>query len=429
MLFIIALSILHCLLSYHRNNATILRFEVVHKLCFHRSHCSLSWKLLFLACWLLKEVSMLDNPAAVIGNQKQNVSSKTQPNDSDFRCSEPMRIQVTVYSLEGIRRHDAETRQSTTQNQSRIFQKRSIPKLTSTAPTTAIISLRGQVIKTLVPSAPLSFYEPRKAERSVRGIAYWQENSLNAEIRNKDNISPSTFELTRNMRRQCFHREARIDQVSQFLPERVDLVVGIARGKDIFPLGVASVVVNGEEEGESVMNIPIKSLVTQNEKMLSKKGRQKKGLLFDGDSYWYSLEFNAFLRVGICVIPRHNYIPKTMETMNKFNSTIEKSEDNMYIELNDENSLIAHFKDSEQTETMASIIDKRDEYKSGYNLTFCGALECWPGLARQPPSLSSDSKTMASKILEAKVLSLRAMSDVSGSTARWQMRQEQKYDV
>jgi hypothetical protein len=118
-----------------------------------------------------------------------------------------------------------------------------------------------------------------------------------------------------------------------------------------------------------------------------------------------------------------------METMNKFNSTIEKNEDNMYIELNDENSLIAHFKESEQTETMASTIDKKDEYTSGCYLTFCGALECWPGSARRPPLLSSDSRTMESKILEAKVLSLRAMSDVSGSTARWQMRQEQKYDI
>ena len=368
---------------------------------------------------------MVDNEAAVMGNQKQNMMSQAQTmivhhsSGDEHRRSEPMRIQVMIYSMEGIRRHDAESRHP----------KRNPQKSTSKAPTTAIVSLRGQVIKTLVPSAPISFYEPRKAATVVRGVAYWQDNILSEETKSKDEILPSTFELTRNMKRQCFHREARIDQISQLIPERVDLVVGIARGKDIFPLGVASAVVSGEEEGESVINIPIKSLLPQNEKMLSKKGRQKKGLLFDGDSYWYSLDFNAFLRVGICVIPCHNYIPRTMETTHKLKSTMEKSEDNVFIELNDENSLIAHFKESEQAETMSSAVENSDEYTSGCYLMLCGALECWPESTRQPSTVSTDIKTTENKILEAKVLPLRAMSDVSGSTARWQMRLEQKYDV
>jgi hypothetical protein len=341
-----------------------------------------------------------------------------------------MRIQVTIYSMEGIRRHDAESRHYTSQSHNRNLQRKSTPKSVSKVPTTAIISLRGQIVKTLVPSAPLSFNEPRAAETSARGIAYWQDNNLSKEIRSSDDIPPPTFELTRNMRRQRFHREARIDQISQFLPERVDLVVGIARGKDIFPLGVASAIVSGEEEGESVINVPIKPLGTQNEKMLSKKGRQKRGLLFDGDSYWYSVDFNAFLRVGICAIPYHNYIPRTMEKINKLPSITEKNEENVFIELNDENSLIAHFKESEQTERIETMIDKRDEVASGCSLIFCGALEIWPGPMLRPPALSSNSKaTIESKILEAKVLPLRAMSDVSGSTARWQTRQDQKYDV
>ena len=370
---------------------------------------------------------MADTPASVTDNRKQNLLMQGH-NDDSSNYTEPMMIQVTIYSIEGIRRSDAEARKYTSRSQSCVSQKRNTPASTSRAPTTAIISLRGQVVKTLVPSAPLSFYKPQKAETSARGTAYWQENILGEEIRSKDDVPPPTFAITRNMRRQRFHREIRINQISQLLPERIDLVVGIARGKDISPLGVASVVVNGEEEGESVINIPIKSL-TQNDKVLSKKARQKRGLVFEGDSYWYSLDFNAFLRIGICAIPRHNYIPRLLEIKNKTKSSSEKSEDDVFIELNDENSLIAHFKESEQIEATTPTIDKRDEYASGCDLMFCGAMGYWSGPAIRPPSHSSESKsTLENKILEARVFPLRAMSDVSASTARWRTRQDQKCD-
>lgn len=370
---------------------------------------------------------MVDDKASVSDDQKQSSSYKKQPmhvsycNDIDNSRSESMRIKVTLYSMEGIRRHDLESRQSS-QSQRVISQKRTTPKSTSKAPTTAIVSLRGQVIKTLVPSAPLAFYETRKAEQSVRGIASWHDYMIDEEKKNMDENQPSTFELSRNMKRQRFHRKARIGQVSQFLPERIDLVVGVARGKDIFPLGVASIVVSGEEEGENLLNIPIKSLLVQNEKMNS-KGRQKNRLLFDGDTYWYSLDSNAFLRVGICAIPSHNYIPRTMDTLGG-TMLIGKSEENMIIQLNDENSLIAHFKESEQTETTKPFPEGTDVDDSGCYMMFCGALGCFPGPARQLPSLSSDGK-----IMEAKVFSLRAMSDVSGSTVRWQNRREMQYEA
>ncbi len=335
------------------------------------------------------------------------------------QVSELMIIRVTLYSIEGIRRHDVETQNSTF----RTLRHMMTSKSTSTAPTTAIASLRGQIVKTLVPSGPLSYHELRKAERSVRGVASWQEsNILDDETRKKDVMPHSTFELSRSMRRQCFRREGRIDHMSQYLPEMVELVVGVAKGKEIFPLGIASIVVSGEEEGERLVNIPIKSFLVRNDKM-RRNGRQKKGLTFDGDSYWYSLDNNAFMRVGICVIPRHNFIPKTMKTTEKTNSIPEEDEENMFIELNDENSLIAQFKESQQTETNQSFSERMDEDAPGCcnNMMFCGALGRWPEPAQRLSSLSSETKVM-----EAKVLSHRFISDVSGSTVRWQMRQEQQ---
>lgn len=389
-------------------------------------------KLGELAIYCCNTTSMGDDAAKPMDEQK-GLSSEPpalleHSNLAHNRVSEPMIIRVTMYSMEGIRRHDVATQKSTFRNRSHISPKRMTLKSTSTAPTTAIVSLRGQVVKTLVPSGALSYHELRNAERSVRGIASWQESNILDDVtRKKDEMPQSTFELSRNMRRQCFHRDARIDHMSQFLPEMVELVVGVAKGKEIFPLGIASIVVSGEEEGERLLNVPIKSFLVKNDKM-SRTGRQKRGLIFDGDSYWYSLDNNAFMRVGICVIPRHNFIPKTMKSTEKANTMAETDEDNMFIELNDENSLIAQFKESEQTATDQSSSERMDEFAPGcYNMMFCGALGRWPEPARPPSSLTSEKKVM-----EAKVLSLRVVSDVSGSTVRWQMRQdqqEQQYDI
>jgi hypothetical protein len=365
--------------------------------------------------------NMVDDAATV--NYRQNVSAMKplhagQTNDGDFICAERMRIQVTIYSIEGIRRHDLKSpRQGKTQ--SLFSKKRNTPKSTSKVPTTALISLRGEIVKTLVPSGPLTFHEQRSTKPSIRGVAFWQDTTSVGEVKSSDEFPQSTFELSRKMKRQCFHRNTRIGQISQYYPERVDLVVGVARGSEILPLGTASIAVSGEEEGENLINISLKSLVVNPEKT-NEKLRPKKGSYFDGDTYCYSLDANAILRVGVCVIPQHNYLPRAMTKLTAEEYISGKDDSVTLIELNDENSLIAKFKEAEKGETTNEVDGSHD---SGFSRFVCGAMGCW-SIPTQKPEAHSNNKFM-----EAKVLSMRAMSDVSGSTMRWQTRREANFSI
>lgn len=327
---------------------------------------------------------------------------KSSRNDGVLNMSEPMRIQVTIYSMAGIRRQNVDQVQTKT------------PQPKFMVPTTALVSVRGQLIRTLVPSAPVAFHKQRKGETSLRGIAFWQNvDSGEEKQQSKDDLPPTTFELFRDMKRQAFQPNAKIEQMSHYVPERVDLVVGIARGKDILPLGTSTIAVSGEEEGELITNVPIKSLPMKIDRK-SGKNLPTKGSIFIGDKHWYSLDSNAVLRVGIRVLPRNNYIPKTMATVVQPDSprwnNMEK-----FIELNDENSLIAKFKSEHQASSNSEEENRSSsEQTKGYtSILLCGALECWSPLPTPVPAKNLE------KISEAQVLTVRGLSDVSGSTVRW----------
>jgi hypothetical protein len=346
-----------------------------------------------------------------------------QSNDDAVVVSEPMRIQISIYSMEGIRRYKVANQLSSAQNQKRFFAKKNLKNSNVSAPITALISVRGELIKTVVPSIPLIFHDVRQGEKSVRGMAFWQDELSGELVKHKDEIPPSTFELSRTMKRQCFHPAAKIGRVSHYNPVKIDLVIGVGRGTNICSLGTSSVVVSGEEEGEYLTNIPIKTLLGRTEKKRGKVRRQIASY-HDGNSYIYTLDSNAMLRVGIRVIPQNNYIPKTMTILSAEEMPMVENEDNIYIELNDENSLIAQFKESEQNELLNNKGGQPHYLNdSGYSLFLCGAISCF---SVQPVGTMSRPE---SKISEAKVLSVRAMSDVSGSTIRWQSRLESKYEM
>jgi hypothetical protein len=353
----------------------------------------------------------MKHETATMSKQNRHKSSKSRGIEEEGQNAfEPMRIQLTVYSMEGIRRQDGEQSQKSLK-----IKKNTTPQSSFIAPTTALVSVRGQLIRTLVPSAPVAFHKQRKGEKSLRGMAFWQnDKSGDDNQRSKYDLPPTTFELLRDMKKQPFQPNTKIEQMSHYIPERIDLVVGIARGKEILPLGTSTVAVSGEEEGEFLTNIPIKALPMKTERKNGKIYPTKAAIL-NGDKHWYSLDSNAILRVGVRVIPRHNYIPTTMNPLitpkSPRWSNVEK-----IIELNDENSLIAKFKSEHQTYEKNTDKNQQDERPHGFSsFYFCGALNCWS----EPSTSDSHQYLDYNKITEAQVLTVRGMSDVSGSTMRW----------
>jgi hypothetical protein len=317
---------------------------------------------------------MPDYRKALVDNHDRNSFAKTPiifSHGKDECITEPMRIQVTVYSLQGICRRNLNRRGKYPE----IIADTS-KNLDFTPPITALISVRGEVVHTLAPSIPLKFNEGRKGHDFVCGSAFWQSNIISAESTNGDDVSSSTFELKRVMKRQCFQPNSRIGHISHYQPERVDFVVGVGKGNDMYPLGIASIAISGEEEAEHLTNAPIKSIY---EKARMKQGNKchSKGLFFDGESHSYGLWNNAILRVGVRVIPEHNYIPKTVGDFCN-GSTVKKPRDSSkFIELNDENSLIAEFKEAQAQLQQDAVTPKNHEINPPVRFRFV-ALSKWP---------------------------------------------------
>lgn len=366
---------------------------------------------------------MADDMTACVDNQNLNSFVKTPIQFSlgvdDDIISEPLRIQLTVYSMQGI------CRKSVTNGGKS-------PNLTANTfkpPTTALISLRGEVVHTVVPSMPLKFNEELNGRTFVQGSAFWQNKDLSEETKNGDDVSPSTFVLKREMRRQCFQPEASIGHMSHYQAERVDFVVGVGKGKDMYPLGVASIAISGEEEAEQLTNVPIKSIYEKHGRKLGKKCHQK-GLFFDGESHFYGLSNHAILRVGVRVIPEHNFIPQTLRNSgNATPVTTNDSKRNKFIQFNDENSLIAEFKETQMQYAKEASTPRNQkvppENQSAFGLftfPFCGAMELALSQATTQP-LATQPLDTTNKISEARVISMRVMSDVSGSTLRWLAQQ------
>ena len=71
-----------------------------------------------------------------------------------------------------------------------------------------------------------------------------------------------------------------------FAHETMDVLVGLARGSDMIPLGVATLVITGEEMGEVQVNLPVRTgsdalasmmnAVNLRKKKGSKKGKKSK---------------------------------------------------------------------------------------------------------------------------------------------------------
>jgi len=116
-----------------------------------------------------------------------------------------------------------------------------------------------------------------------------------------------------------------------FTPETMDVLVGLSRGSDMIPLGVATLVITGEEVGEVQVNLPVKTgnaalasmstVNTKNAKGKNAKGNKKqkifktlakgaknskKGAFFKvAPGSRYRLDETAALRLLVKAVPRN----------------------------------------------------------------------------------------------------------------------------
>jgi hypothetical protein len=170
-------------------------------------------------------------------------------------------------------------------------------------PTTAVVSCQKNAIssktaiETFLPSLPLQ----RPVATFVNKVRYVASWTSERSFLQKDfgAIDLSSFKIIRCMKLAAFTPGVGVG--SNYVHETIELGINLTRGTEMIPLGTASLIVGGDEEGEVHMNVPAKPITFKNKKFLKKKN--KYGFFFNDPLRRYYLDENASIKVGVQVIP------------------------------------------------------------------------------------------------------------------------------
>jgi hypothetical protein len=144
---------------------------------------------------------------------------------------------------------------------------------------------------------------------------------------NSAHLESSTFKVIRAMKQNSYRPE------TPYLVETVDLNVAIGRGCDVIPVGFASLAVTGDEEGEVIMNLPVKQGQSKSTMKPKRSGKDKKSRrrLCSATADRFSLAENATLRVGVRVLPHEAMVEadKLAIEMNEYRGTLSDDENSL----------------------------------------------------------------------------------------------------
>mmetsp|Transcript_16822 Transcript_16822/g.34597 ORF Transcript_16822/g.34597 Transcript_16822/m.34597 type:complete len:443 (-) Transcript_16822:2379-3707(-) len=198
--------------------------------------------------------------------------------------------------------------------------------------TTAVVSCQRNGIsnqiafETSLPSLPLGHPIATSLNR-VRYTASWPSEQL-ALHQEDEAKEQSTFEITRSMKQASF--TPGIGAGSNYCHETLEVGINISRNTELIRLGTALIVIDGEEEGEVIMNIPATPLVLNSKKL--KKRKNKYGYFSNDLSRRFFLEKTSVLRIGVQVIPQdairfaHEKEKKRIKKENELNELLEDND-------------------------------------------------------------------------------------------------------
>jgi hypothetical protein len=269
------------------------------------------------------------------------------------------------------------------------------------APTTAVVSFRKNAIssqhslETFLPSLPLKMPTACSGMKS-RYSASWPSDQSTL-VKDDFAVERSSFKLIRCMQQESFvPGDVQAAGVPNYVHETVELRISLSRGTDLVPLGTASLVISGEEEGEILMNIPAKPLRHKSEKIKPKRFKSRKlkseynerGYFTCDPTRQFSLE-HATLRVGVQVIPQHTLEVaeerKKQDTGLKQmwkkigNEKLHRGGENPY-----KNFSLGKLKTAIASPEMAAPPTKQTSLLPGFPNFFCGAMLCAPSSLPEP---------------------------------------------
>jgi hypothetical protein len=174
---------------------------------------------------------------------------------------------------------------------------------TAGVPTTAVVSFQKNAIssqtslETFLPSLPIQ----RPIANFVNKVRYSASWPSEQPLQEDDAaMDRSSFKIIRCMQQSTYVPGVGVG--SNYINQTVELRINLSRGTELIRLGTATLVINGDEEGELTMSIPARPALL-NPKKSKRKKKNKYGYFLDDHTRRYYLDENATLKVGIQVIP------------------------------------------------------------------------------------------------------------------------------
>ena len=262
-----------------------------------------------------------------------------------------MNINITIYGVTGILCEEKEPKKSSGIN---LVKRRSVLKAAKAGtprvaaiPTTVAASVKRNaissqtVIETFLPSQPLNIQSSPGKETNLS--ASWQSSGYElrgGEDRQDENENTSdehiSFEVLRMMMKKPFTREkVPGGLVENYIHEHVQIGVNLCRGHELMRLGVATLIITGEEEGQVMMHIPARPCAnpgvqerklkpkssSRNHKKKEPKKNKKLKMHFENDNCTFRLDENSSLYLGVQVNPRQD-----VEAAERYQEVIQPSE-------------------------------------------------------------------------------------------------------
>jgi hypothetical protein len=189
-------------------------------------------------------------------------------------------------------------------------------------PTTVAASMKRNVtssqtvIETFLPSQPMNVYS--EPGRSTRLSAVWQTPSstlllgTNGQDENVTSKLDPSFQMLRMMMKRPFVKGQQAGFVENYVHETIQIGLNLSRGKELMRLGIATLVITGEEEGEIMVHIPVRPVQLHEKdkkgtRSMKKKQKEKDNkTCFENDHRHFSIDENASLYVGVRVHQQHD---------------------------------------------------------------------------------------------------------------------------
>ena len=236
-------------------------------------------------------------------NERSSTSCGSSPSRRWISANDSNKLDVTitVISLDGIvaRRYEPMSKIST--------QRKKNYDTIDTATVVASFSqtLSGREFLTHLPSDPFEVETSVIPTKTVAQHLIQWPGLDNEEAEDDKNIELSTYRCSRDFHLER-HDDVKYSSTKRFIPQTCPISVSISRQGKLISLGIANLIITGEERGVSSVAIPIKIAYRKSKvkkipvKKFRKGSKSVPMTRVKGDNFQFGLKCDAMLRVLVC---------------------------------------------------------------------------------------------------------------------------------